>query len=439
MARKDNKKYSVGRIGRVERETRYNNLVKYGTVIIIVLVVVLISTGIVLGGYIQPNQPIAVIEGEEIVTKEYQARIRFERQNLVSSYNQFASILQTPLDPFIQSQYQNYLSQIQLQLNPLNVGQAILDAMIEEILINKEAAARGISVSEEEIDIALEESFGYFSGGEPTSTSTTIPTTAPTSTLSLTQNALSTPEPTQTSTVTATLDPELTPEATAEDNEDGEETAFTPTPAFFVPTFTPAAMTLDEYETIYDDNIGFLNQELKLTEEYFRKLIGAQLLRFKLLDEITADVPREQEQVWARHILVADDAMANLVLSRLETGDDWTEMASQFSSDTSNSNSGGDLGWFSITTMVPEFANVAFSLEIGEISEPVESQFGWHIIQVLGHESRPLSSAAYENVRVEVFTDWLTELREASDIEILDYWINRIPDDPSVPQFRFGQ
>jgi parvulin-like peptidyl-prolyl isomerase len=82
--------------------------------------------------------------------------------------------------------------------------------------------------------------------------------------------------------------------------------------------------------------------------------------------------------------------------------------------------------------MVAEFETVAFELEIGEISQPVQSSFGYHIIQVLGHEERPYSTQEYKTLREQKFQEWLDSLREVVEITIHDYWQDRVPDQPDL-------
>jgi parvulin-like peptidyl-prolyl isomerase len=70
---------------------------------------------------------------------------------------------------------------------------------------------------------------------------------------------------------------------------------------------------------------------------------------------------------------------------------------------------------------------------MAEISEPVQSQFGWHIIQVLGHENRPLSAAEYEQLRDTKFQEWLTQQRTAANPQINEIWEERVPTEPAIP------
>ena len=108
-------------------------------------------------------------------------------------------------------------------------------------------------------------------------------------------------------------------------------------------------------------------------------------------------------------------------------------MAFTYSTDESNKNTSGDLGWFGRGQMVPEFEEAAYSLEPGEMSQPVQSQFGWHIIRVLGHEERPLSSSACLNLKNQKFQEWLTGIREQAQIEISDFWKEIVPLLPMLP------
>ncbi|MEA3337184.1 MAG: peptidylprolyl isomerase [Chloroflexota bacterium] len=105
-------------------------------------------------------------------------------------------------------------------------------------------------------------------------------------------------------------------------------------------------------------------------------------------------MPKAGEQVSARHILISlpedasegdeQQALASAIeiSQRLKDGEDFAELAAEFSEDTSNAENGGDLGFFGRGRMVPEFEEAAFSLPIGEISDPVRTVFGYHIIRV---------------------------------------------------------
>ncbi len=162
------------------------------------------------------------------------------------------------------------------------------------------------------------------------------------------------------------------------------------------------------------------------------------LLRKKLTDVITADTAHTQDEIWARHILVADEATANAVRQRLLNGEDFAKVAAELSTDTGTKDKGGDLGWFGRGTMVPEFEAVAFTLNIGQISQPVKSQFGYHIIQVLDRANIPLDATAYDQARQKAFSDWLAQARKDYKVVTYTNWQNLIPTAPgastAVPQ-----
>ena len=90
----------------------------------------------------------------------------------------------------------------------------------------------------------------------------------------------------------------------------------------------------------------------------------------------------QPEQVEASHILVDDEATANEVKAQLDEGKDFAELAAKYSTDSSNAQIGGELGFFGRGDMVEAFEEAAFSLEINEISGPVKTEFGYHIIKV---------------------------------------------------------
>lgn len=105
-------------------------------------------------------------------------------------------------------------------------------------------------------------------------------------------------------------------------------------------------------------------------------------------------------QVKASHILVEKKATATKIEKELEDGADFATLAKKYSTDTGSKENGGDLGYFAAADMVEEFSNAAFSMKKGEVSEPVKSDYGYHIIKVTG--IKEAKEANYEDVKDEV-------------------------------------
>jgi len=144
----------------------------------------------------------------------------------------------------------------------------------------------------------------------------------------------------------------------------------------------------------------------------------------KVYDDASKQITGEQE-VHARHILVETEEEAKAIKEELNKGADFAELAKKKSKDPGASD-GGDLGFFTKDQMVPEFSNVAFSLEPGKISDPVKSQFGWHIIKV--EEKRNRKAPDFEQVKAQIETyvtrkaqaDYVAKLRETAKVERMD-------------------
>ncbi len=127
-----------------------------------------------------------------------------------------------------------------------------------------------------------------------------------------------------------------------------------------------------------------------LTEDMLKTNIRFSLLQEKATkdvkitdEEIQKYYDQSSQELNARHILVEDEALAKELVKKLKAGEDFAKLAKENSTDPGSGEKGGDLGWFSTGTMVPEFNDAAYALKIDEISEPVKSEFGYHIIQVL--------------------------------------------------------
>ncbi|MCW5852259.1 MAG: peptidylprolyl isomerase [Anaerolineae bacterium] len=155
-----------------------------------------------------------------------------------------------------------------------------------------------------------------------------------------------------------------------------------------------------------------------LTREMFTTTQRTQLLGNKVRDAVTTDVPQTMEQVHARHILVQTPDQAAQVLNRLNKGEDFAKVAREVSQDPSTASAGGDLGWFPRGLMVPEFEQAAFNLKPRELSPAIQTQFGYHIIQVLEKDAnRKLPDERWQELRQMKFQDWLEDQRDAAKIE----------------------
>jgi peptidyl-prolyl cis-trans isomerase C len=143
----------------------------------------------------------------------------------------------------------------------------------------------------------------------------------------------------------------------------------------------------------------------------------------KAYDEAAKAEP-PQEEIHARHILLPTEDEAKAALVRVKAGEDFAKVATELSKDPSGD--GGDLGWFTKDRMVPEFSEAAFKLKKGEVSEPVKTQFGWHIIKI--EDTRTKSFPPFEQIKDQAAryvaqkaeSDAITQLHSAAKIERFD-------------------
>ncbi len=487
-----------------------------GAGIAIGLALLLVIIGAVLQFAIRPNRAIASVGDQQIITRDFWQRMRFEHWQL---QNQLFQMQQLEAQ-FGQSIFGAQISQIQSTLaNPFGLGVQVLDQMIDDEIIKREAAARGITVSEEEIDEVLRQEVANSRGAltEPQATETAVAGVDATATA-----ASWTPTPAPTLDVSSTI----TATATA------------------LPTPEPLATRPIISETGYSEGVEILSRNLssgaRSSLEEYRELIRMRLLSEKLQEAVTADtVSTTEEQIHARHILIpvtevaaassdpittttpvtdladlnagealteteaitateavteaaelaedesaagADEedataetatitatetvsevapitttdaitatdslsvttpittsegisetvttdpttprsdaealALAEEIHQRLLDGEDFAKLAALYSSDTSNNLNGGDLGWFGRGMMVPEFEEAAFGLAADEISEPIKTQFGYHIIQVVERDDeRPKDENQLLQEQFTAFQAWLQEQKNGIEIE----------------------
>lgn len=425
-------------VARLQREKEQTRLILYALFGILGVVIVLLVYGWLDTAYFQVNKPVAKVGETEILLKDFEPRVRLERQNLLNQSLQLQQYVQMFGSAETASQFFGYdvssqIQKISAQLNsPVAIGESVLTQMVDEEIIRQEAAKRGITVSEEELQKSVEEFFDYFPNG--TSTPTITPTTFNTPQLPAEALLIITPTIQASSTPTATavvvdgtLQPTLMPTMTS-----------TPLPTSTVgPTSTPSPTATAYTEEGFQEQTAKLDEDLTklgFSPEYYRSFLENQLLREKLTDAIAVNVTTNQTQVWARHILVADEETAKDIIARLQAGEDFAQLASTLSTDTASAVQGGDLGWFGPGQMVSEFETAAFALEKpGDITTtPVKSNFGYHIIQLVAKQERPMSADQITSAKNQAFQEWLTNARETEyTVEKFDFWKNRVPDEPS--------
>ncbi|KQP55229.1 peptidylprolyl isomerase [Methylobacterium sp. Leaf108] len=146
----------------------------------------------------------------------------------------------------------------------------------------------------------------------------------------------------------------------------------------------------------------------------------------KALYEQTVKAMKPEEEVHARHILVDNEAEAKAIAARIKGGEEFAKVAGEASKDPGSKTEGGDLGWFTKERMVAPFAEAAFKMKAGEVSDPIKTQFGWHVIKVEEKRVKPVPTFAEMKDQVDQYItrkaqqDLILKLREGAKIERTD-------------------
>ena len=355
-------------LSRREKERRTRQALIIGTSIVIGLVVLILGWGVYDQYVLQPKKPVATVAGVPIRLDTYQKMVKYRRWD----YRNYLGRLEDQKRQFSAGEGdQSFLLQYvdrqiqQVQGDLLSLPTTVLDDLIDDQIVRQECQQRGIIISPEQVQLRLEEQFGY-DRNPPT------PTPVP---------------------ITATL------------------------PITVTPTPTIAPMTHEQFVEQSDQWFQIVQETTRFTEGDFRHLLEGALYREKLEEILNADVPTTAEQINARHILVETREEAEDILARLGSGEDFEDLAAELSQDESNKDTGGDLGWFAHGRMVPEFDEAAFALQPGELSDVVETQFGFHIIRLDERDlHRELDEATLIQAQREAVDKWFQAKRQAEDI-----------------------
>jgi len=399
-AQQETRKQQVHRT-RQERQERRLYFALGGVALLIAFV---LGVGYYRENYAKLDSPIATVNGISFSVRDYQTRLKFESGSLLSQYQSVLNNLQTvqsdPSLAFIKPSLQQQQQQLAQQI--VTLPRTSLENMIDDQIVRDESKKRNITATADEIDQQVELDFGY-QRATPTPTAGPLPTATTTQTPALTPTVArtSTPSSSPTRPVTPTT-PTVTP-----------TTGPTETP---FPTATPMTYQgfLDQKKTGLDN----LQKNAGMSEAQFRQYVDAQLLRRKLQDELAKEVPTTAEQIQVRHILLKTFDDAAKAKARLDKGEDFAKVAADVSDDTGTKALGGELGWVVRGQLVSEFETAAFALPLNQVSAPVTSTFGVHLIQVTAHEqSRQLDSTALRQKQSQAFTDWLQNQRLVAKVD----------------------
>lgn len=414
MSKKSRRRESVGRSrvleARAARERQRQRKYWLAAAAVGAVLLLILAAGWFDLNVIQPAAPIAVVDGQSVRTDTFQKLARYVRASAYGRLQQLQQQKQQFGDDPTFAQFKQLIDQQiqQAQTQYQGAPQQSFDYLVEAELVKTEAQKRAVSVSDQEVQTEIEQ---QIASGK---SFVTVPQATATAAAAITATATAQAQPSPSPT--ATLTPTTGVTST-------EAITTTPTPN---PSPTPShIMTSDEFKLEYQNLLTTVARTAGWNEDEYREFVRTQLLRRKLSDVFASTVPTTTEQIHARHILVETKEQADAALQRVKNGEDFAAVAKDVSKDTGSKDSGGDLGWFGRGQMVKPFEDTAFALKPNQISDPVTSQFGFHIIQLLeGPEVRALDAAALRQKQSAALTTWLSDLKDKlrNDGKFISYY-----------------
>lgn len=428
MAKKETQENNVQRrqsrkeILKARKLSEQTRQIRTGVFVVGGLVLVIILFALINELVIQPGRAVAVVEGEEITLREWQNRVEYERAQLII-------LLENQLEAFGGDVgiIQQFSGQAILQLlDEEAFGQGVLDTMIDELLIRHAAEARGITVTDAEVEAEIARVYNFFDGGLPT------------------------PQPTATETIMPT--PSLTPIPTQVITEVLPTTTPFPTPTLG-PTSTPRPTATPVSEEAYNEQFGEFIDRLNgfgVNEEIFRSTVRQQLYRDKMADAIAEEEALSSEEVHASFYTVsfATEAEANEALAMIQADDYltvWNTIRSLPPDPESDSTADASEIVWRTRDAIQNIAGViiaetVFDLPLNQPSEIIieESDSGtlYSIVMVSGREMRELTQAEIEQNKQERLASFLAA---QTDVERTSVSLNRAPRQPALDPLFLAQ
>jgi foldase protein PrsA len=375
---------------RAEREARMNRWIIIGAVAVGILVVGVLVYGYLAEVVFKAREPVATANGVPISTADFEARVRYQRL-MLQRQRDFYTAQRMSLDPtdpnatFLLEYLNEQIRQLDAQLSSSYatlLGKEVLDAMIQGELVRQEAARRGIIISQEEIDRAIEEQFGYDRDATA---------------------ALLTPTPPIPSETPLTATPSITP------------------------------LPREEFENRYRDFVNSVLKPSGLSEAKFRGMVEVSLLYEKLQQAMAAELPATMEQLQIRYIAFPSQEDAAGVVERLDKGEKWEDIAAELEIDGASGAYASDSQWVTRGFMVDQFgeeiAAQVFEMPLQGYTRPLVTTAGrWYIIQLLDRQERELDTfmRSYEEQRS--FQEWLNA--QMANVQYSENWSEKVPKTP---------
>jgi len=403
------------RVPRREIQARRQRMVRWGVAIAGILALTVLAGGLLYEYVIKPNQTLATVGSVSISRQDYwksRANDLYEQALQFQDFAQFVG-------PDQQGQYlalaQQSLAQLPDVWGSTDVDPASLERMIEDQVFLQGLDDLGLTITPDEIrTFALNR---FAPPGAPL-----IPP-SPTATFTAERVAMAT-----STAASFVATPLATPVAgTPLNGTPVAATSIAATPLAGTPAATPLAAvptapaaTPGPAEALATAEAGFAQFEEEFfglahlsRQDYERLVATPALARQKVSDSLAATVGQSAPQVSAVHILLPTREEAELARTRVtEGGEQFATVAAELSTDTGTAANGGELGWFTREEMVVPFAEAAFALEPGAVSEPVETEFGWHVIQAVESDpERPLTDIQINRLQQAAAERWLAEQR----------------------------
>jgi hypothetical protein len=344
-----------------KRETRQNRIIFLSVAGLAVLALVILGYGLVTQVIMKPGTAVALVNGAKLRRADYDALLQYRRTNLNSNIQQMEAGIQE-LDPEDQNNQfliSFYQQQVdQLKAELVKVDQTVLDEMIEDALIAAKAKETGLSVAASEVQKQIDDDL---------------------------QQIVASPTEAVTDTQT-------------------------------VPTATPVPQK--ELDRVYESALTSMG----LTDKQFRAILQRSLLRTKVQDLLSGEVPTTGLVADVQLIVTDTQETADAALGRIQNGEDFAAVAKEVSSDAQVQDNGGAVGWLAQGQAARRYGQALedwiFAQEPGGIAV-VESDGKFYVVKVVAKdENGPLPADELSYRQTNALTDWLTQRQASPEVKI---------------------